>query len=115
MISIHGLQIDEVRLAEGVYDIIVQKGEEGVVAFGMIPLWVHEMLERLLREKVLSIILNQCGLPPEYMQVPDPDTEVDRIMRDEITLRVEEIVKNTVSSVCSGIYAAAGRAGAMLV
>ncbi len=51
---INGLTVDIQDIADGLYAIICERDEEAIVAFGMIPKWILDLTEKLVREKVLS-------------------------------------------------------------
>lgn len=98
-----GLVVDTKAIAAGIYEMIEEKGEAGVVSFGMIPVWVHDMLTRLMREKVLA-------LKAEELQVEVPD--LMPYVNEEL---VEEIVKPIVKQIATDIYGAAKAQGKMCV
>ncbi len=62
VMNISGLVIDERKIAEGIYGMVQDRGEEGIVGFGMIPVWIHDTLTKQLTEKVKAEALKKlCG------------------------------------------------------
>ena len=51
---INGLTVNSQAIGEGVYRIICDKGDQAVVAFGMIPKWAIDMVEKHLRDKIIE-------------------------------------------------------------
>lgn len=92
--NVNGLKIDEQAIADGLYAIICEKGEEAIVACGMIPLWIMELSEKLLREKVVSIAGAQVKLTPKEL---------------------DSTVQPIVSAIAIGIYRSASRESKMIV
>lgn len=103
LLSINGLNVDVQPLAEGVYGIICEKGDEHIVAFGMIPLWAVELFERLLREKVIAEACKRLQVTPEEAQ-PYLDEKL-----------IKTIVQKISQEVTTGIFAAAKSAGRLCV
>ena len=56
---INNLRVDVEPLAEGLYQLICQAGDDAIVAHGMIPYGMVELLRKLLREKILAIAAQQ--------------------------------------------------------
>ena len=101
--KINGLNVDTRKIAEGLYDLIEQKGEAGIVAFGMIPKWIVDLLEKLLREKIISESARQVGISADELSpVVDQD-------------KVKQMVSEISRAICIDIYAVAGERGKMLV
>lgn len=48
--NINGLTVDTQAIADGLYEIICEREEEAIVAFGMIPKWIMDLTEKLVRE-----------------------------------------------------------------
>ena len=53
--EIEGLKVDAEKIGQGLYAMICERGEESIVAFGMIPLWVIEILEKELKGKLIEL------------------------------------------------------------
>ena len=52
--KLNGLNVDARAIGAGLYQIICDKGEESIVAFGMIPKWIMDLAEKLIREKIFT-------------------------------------------------------------
>jgi len=103
--KIANLTIDERQIAAGIYDLIEQRGEEAIVAFGMIPMWSVDTLEKLLREKVLALAAGQVCLTGPQLAASG--------LVDEA--KVTAIVRDISKAVCTQIYAVASSRGKMCV
>ena len=101
--KINGLSVDTQTIADGLYAIICERGEEAVVAFGMIPKWIMDLTEKLVREKVLSETARRLNLTVAELQ-PHLD---DKLLSETVNPILHEIT--------IGIYAAAAKAGKLLV
>lgn len=100
---INGLNVDTRKIAEGLYAIIEEKGEAGIVAFGMIPKWIVDLLEKLVREKIISESARQVGVSAGQLT---PHVDQDK---------VKKMVSEISHAVCTDIYAVASERGKMLV
>lgn len=103
--NMHGLNVDADAIGAGLYRIIQERGQEAIVAFGMIPADLMDMVRKQLRDKVIEEAGKKVGATAqelELMGVVD-DSKVSRIVRD-----IEH-------QVCLGIYKAASDAGGMVV
>jgi hypothetical protein len=105
IMKINGLTVDAQAIADGMYDIICQKGEEAIVAFGMMPKWIMDTLDRMLREKVLQIAAQQIGCEPN-----DP-TFLEFLSEEKIKDTMDPIIHE----ITVGIYRAAAKKGMMRV
>lgn len=89
--KIKNLQVDAAKIGAGLYDIICERGESAIVAFGMIPLWVVEMTEKQLREKIISEAAKQVQCTADELR-PIVDeklvAEITRPIMHEITLEI---------------------------
>lgn len=94
-LPIRGLKVDAQKIANGIYQMICERGEEALVAFGMLPKPMMDLAERSLNEKITALAKAQ------NIQV-DPK---------RLKLTVDPILKE----ICHGIYAAASAAGKMVV
>ena len=101
--KMHGLLIDADAIGRGVYEMICDKGEQAIVAFGMIPKWSIDLLHKSLRDKVIAEAAQQVAATPDDL-TPYVDDQ-----------RVEAIVRDIEHEVCVTIYRAASQAGAMVV
>lgn len=99
----NGLVIDEKQIATGLYDIICQQGEEAIVAFGMIPKWIVDMLEVQLRRKIIEIKAVQCNSTPD---------EVSPFVSEEL---MQDTMRPIVHAVTVQIYGVASERGMMRV
>jgi hypothetical protein len=93
--SIKGLTIDARAIGAGLYRIIEQRDQAALVAFGMLPADLMEMLNGVLREKFVSLAQAQGKQLPEA--------------------ELKDLVSDTEKKVCSAIYSAAAEKGRMLV
>jgi len=59
-----GLIVDADKIGAGLYSMLCDKGEEAIVAFGMIPAWVINCFEKQLREKIISEAAKQSDCLP---------------------------------------------------
>ncbi|HUJ08544.1 MAG TPA: hypothetical protein VL171_00820 [Verrucomicrobiae bacterium] len=101
--NIDGLKVDAQAIADGLYQIICDRGQEAIVAFGMIPKEIIDLVEKLIRDRVIELAANQHGVTvTEFLPFVD-----------EAKLRA--IVNPIVHEITVGIYAAAQRAGKMCV
>ena len=101
--KINNLNVDTQALANGLYKIICAKGEESIVAFGMIPKWIMDLAEKLIREKIISEAARQVLCTPEQI-APVVDNAV-----------VDNMTRQIIHEICLGIYKAASDADKMLV
>lgn len=108
--KLNGLLIDEKAIGAGIYGLICEAGKEGIVSVGMIPIEFVEMLRKTLRAKLVSINAEALGCKPA-------DLEGARIGGKPVIDegKVAELVAEIEKKVVSEIYAAAARAGKMLV
>lgn len=102
-LKVNGLAVDTQAIADGLYDIICAKGEEAIVAFGMIPAWLIETLELMLREKAIAIAAAQVGVTVQEFGPFIDET------------KLKETIRPIVHEVTVGIYRAASSAGRMCV
>jgi hypothetical protein len=93
--KINGITMDTRHLAEGLYQIICQQGMQGVVAVGMMPKDIVDLVDQLLREKVKALA------------AANPST----VNLDRFEYTVEELTR----AIHSEIYAVASDAGKLLV
>lgn len=101
--KIKGLTVDAQKIANGLYDMITDRGEEAIVAFGMIPKWIIDLFEKQLREKILEIAAQQQRVTVE---------ELKPYVSEQL---IQETMRPIVHEVTLGIYTAAKRAGKMCV
>ena len=101
--KVNGMNVDARAIGEGLYEIICDKGDEAIVAFGMIPKWIMDMFERQLREKVYRIAAGQIGCDAD-------DPTLRQFVSKE---KMEEICQPIIQEVISEIYRAASRKGMM--
>lgn len=101
--KINGLTVDTQAIADGLYEIICEKGEDPIVAFGMIPKWIMDLTEKLVREKVIAENARLLNLTVEEL-TPYVDEKL-----------LKETVRPITHEICVGIYTAAKRAGKMCV
>ncbi len=119
--KLNGLVVDTQAIADGLYGIICHKGEESIVAFGMIPKWIIDVLEKQLREKIVRTAAEQ-------MQFSEAEIghllELDKLgvlTTDGVEAAgfsedmIRETMRPIVHEVSVGIYKAASRAGKMCV
>lgn len=101
--KINNLNVNTEAIANGMYEIICDAGEESLVAFGMIPNWIVELATKQIREKILREAAAQVMCTPEEI-APIVDM-----------VKVDEMTRQIVHEISVGIYAAAKRAGKMVV
>lgn len=101
--KINGLSVDTQAIADGLYKIICEREEEAIVAFGMIPKWIMDLTEKLVREKVIAENARQLDLTVEELK-PYVDEKL-----------LTESVDSILHEISLGIYTAAKRAGKLLV
>ena len=58
----------EQAIADGLYEIIYEQGEDSIVAFGMIPKWIMDLTEQSVREKVVAEAAKQLGITSEELK-----------------------------------------------
>ncbi len=100
--KINGLNVDTETIGAGVYQIICDRGEEAIVAFGMIPKWAIDITEREVREKIIAEAAKQHQCSVEDFQ---PHVS-EQMLRDTVNPIMREIG--------SAIYSAASKAGKMI-
>lgn len=105
MTIIEGLNVDTQKIGEGLYKIICARGEEALVAFGMLPKDLINMLEAQTLDRVVKITADGLG-------VTDQEARLLELRQND---RVIETVREIVKDVCPQIYAAAARKRMMLV
>ena len=101
--KINGLSVDTQAIANGLYTIICEREEDAIVAFGMIPKWIMDQTETLVREKIISENARRLNLTIEELK-PFVDEKL-----------LTETVNPILHEIALGIYAAASRAGKLLV
>lgn len=101
--TINNLKVDADAIGAGFYDIICEKGEEALVAFGMIPKWIIDMAEGMIREKIVREAARQVGCTPEELT-----PIVDKKVVDDMTAKI-------IKAVCVAIYKTASERGKMIV
>jgi len=101
--NINGLVVDTDNIGRGLYQMICDKGEDAVVAHGMIPAWCIESFERLLREKIVAVASAKAGCQPAELE-----PHVDKPL-------VAKMVRDISHEVVVAIYKEAERQGRMLV
>lgn len=92
--NINGLKVDAEAIGKGMYKIICDKGDEAVVAFGMIPVWAINSLKPMLKEKVKA--------------------ESIKLGKDLDENEIGQVAAAIEHEVVLGIYAAASAAGKMV-
>jgi hypothetical protein len=73
------------------------------VAFGMIPKWIVDLLEKMVREKIISESAKQVGVSADQLA-----PHVDQA-------KINRMVSEISHAVCTDIYAVASQRGKMLV
>jgi len=101
--KVNGLYVQPQMIADGLYEIICKAGEDHIVAFGMIPLWIMENTQKLLREKVIKEAAKQMDCTPE---------EVAPVLDEKL---IQDTIRPIMHAISLGIYEAASRAGALRV
>lgn len=102
--NIKGIQADTGALAAGLYDLICEQGQDHIVAFGMIPKAIVDLLEKNLREKVIGIVETKEMATIE---------EISRFFN--VKAEVDSIVKAIIRQVCVDILSVAKQRGQMIV
>jgi hypothetical protein len=92
---IEGLKINAAAIGAGLYDIIEQRDQAALVAFGMLPADLMNMLKQQLCDKFTTLAKAQGAELPA----------------DEL----KELVRDTEHQVAVAIYAEASRKGKMIV
>lgn len=100
--KINGLNVDADAIGAGMYAMICKRGDEHVVAFGMIPKWSIDLLRPALRDKVVAEAAKRIGCTVEEVQPYLDEPAISETMRE-----IEH-------GVVLGIYAAASKAGRMV-
>lgn len=98
---INGLVVDADAIGKGLYGLICDKGEEAIVAFGMIPKWAIDLMQKPLREKIIKA----------WGEREDKEGVYRNLDEKEIKRTIAEIEHQVVL----GIYSAASAAGKMVV
>ncbi len=100
---INGLKVDAQAIGNGFYEIICEQGEEAIVAFGMIPYWIIQMAEKMIREKVIALAAAQLKV-----SVEDFKPYVDEKL-------VKETVQPIIHEITLSIFTAAKNKGMLVV
>lgn len=103
--KISGLNVDVEKIGAGMLRIIEDKGDGAIVAFGMIPVWAADALNRMLRDKIIAESATQLGVTSR---------ELD-LMGLVDNAKVAEIAREIERAVISAIYKAANQQGKMIV
>ena len=101
--KINGLIVNTKAIADGLYKIICKREEEAIVAFGMIPKWIMDLMEQLIREKIIAENARRLNLTVEELK-PYMDEKL-----------LAETINPIIHEICLGIYEAAKRAGKLIV
>ena len=96
--KINGLSVDTQAIADGLYQIICERDEAAIVAFGTIPKWIMDETEKLVREKVIAENARLLNLTVEELK-PFVD---DQLLAATVNPILHEI--------SLGIYQAAAKA-----
>jgi len=104
---INGLNVDTKAIGKGIYEIICEAGEGAIVAFGMIPKWSIDMLQKQLREKIISEAIKQLRIEDEA------EADFFRAHIDEE--KMAATIRPIEQEICVEIYQAAAKAGRMIV
>lgn len=102
MFRINGLKVDADAIGKGVYAMICERGDESVVAFGMIPKWAIDLMRPALRDKIVAEGAKRIGCTVAEVQ---PFLDEDLIAKTVSEIEHEVVL---------GIYAAASKAGRMV-
>lgn len=108
--KINGLNVDTAKIGAGLCEIICEKGEDHIVAFGMIPKWVMDLAESAVREKIIAVACEQLSAPTPLFPVTPEDLKPyldERLITDTVRPIMREIATQ--------IYNAASQAGKMVV
>ena len=101
--KVNGVVVDAAAIGQGLYKIICDKGEEAIVAFGMIPKWAMDMAEAEARSKIIALAASQCQVTVEEF-MPYLDKE-----------KLDATVRPIMRQIGTEIYNAAAKAGRMVV
>ena len=105
------ITVDHYKIAEGIYDMMPQD-DKNLVAFGMINITWHDLLEKQLKEKFDRIIADQYdGQTPEEIDA----TMLELGMTPEAVQKRESFISKTSLEVSKSIYRVASDNGAMVV
>jgi hypothetical protein len=106
--QISGLNVDTKKIGRGMYEIICQMEQEAIVAFGMIPIEINDILEKMLREKMLDIAASQRKMSrEEFDELVSVIGGLDERM---IKRTIDEVIREIIVE----IFRAASEAGKML-
>jgi hypothetical protein len=100
-----GFNVNTAAIAQGIYQMICDREEEAIVAFGMIPKWAIDSLETELRRKIVEIAANQTC----------PGATAEDLAPYVSEEKIQAIMRPIVHEITCGIYAAAKHAGKMMV
>lgn len=101
-VKINNLNVDADAIGRGLYGIICDKGESALVSFGMIPKWIMDIAEKMVREKIVSEAAKQvCCSPEELAPI------VDKAIVDDMTNKI-------MRQIGTSIYKAASEQGQMI-
>jgi len=103
IIKVGNMTVDAGKIGAGLYGLIQDKGEEAIVAFGMIPSWVVESLEQQLRRLIVERQAHHLQMATEDLQP----------YVDEAS--IAEFIRPIVHECIIGIYDAAKAAGLLAV
>lgn len=78
--NIKGVSVNAEAIGAGLYGMIADKGEEAIVAFGMLPKWAMDMAETAVRQKIISIAAEQVGCSPRDVLPFIGETELSAIV-----------------------------------
>lgn len=101
--KVNGLTVDTAAIGQGLYEIICEKGEEAIVAFGMIPKWAMDMAEAEARDKIVALAASQYQVTVEEF-LPYLDKE-----------KLDATIRAIMRQIGTEIYNAAAKAGRMVV
>lgn len=99
----NGLKINIPAIAEGMYNIVCEAGQDHIVAWGMLPEKFIETLDRLVREKIIALAATECGLSKR---------EVSLLVDEE---KMVALVRPIMHEIAVGIYSVARARGKMVV
>lgn len=84
-----GIKVDAAKIGAGLYDLVCQKGDDAIVAFGMIPKWIVDILDRQLEEKIIELFAAENQIEPALAKeiiCPDSLKDMVRSISKECTL-----------------------------
>ena len=102
--KINGLDINTEAIGQGLFNLIEDQGDTHILAFGMLPAPLMELVSKQMKQKVLDIVYEQNGITEPLKEFLPIDHKA-----------LDKLVADVMREVASAVYKAAAKANVMIV